>query len=176
MSKTQNQICDFFLVCASTVSLRTSAHFHFSLLCAGEGNRNPLLCSCLENPRDGGAWWASVHGVAQSQTRLKRLSKLWYQTLLMRLAMWKHILIHCGQSIYWHRPNVGYVEIFIIVPRVFMIMLQLFILVQKTRHDAGLVWWWCSVSHLCRIICNPMDCSPSGSTVHGNLQARVWSE
>ena len=40
----------------------------------GEGNGNPLQCSCLENPRDGGAWWAAVSGVAQSQTRLKRLS------------------------------------------------------------------------------------------------------
>ena len=48
--------------------------FHFSLSFIGEGNGNPLLCSCLENPRDGGAWWAAVHGVAQSQTRLKRLS------------------------------------------------------------------------------------------------------
>ena len=47
--------------------------FHFSLSCIGEGNGNPLQCSCLENPRDGGAWWA-VYGVAQSQTRLKRLS------------------------------------------------------------------------------------------------------
>ena len=49
-------------------------HFHFSLSCFGEGNGNPLQCSCLENPRDGGAWWAAVYGVAQSQTRLKRLS------------------------------------------------------------------------------------------------------
>ena len=49
-------------------------HFHFSLSCIGEGNGNPLQCSCLENPRDGGAWWAAVYGVAQSQTRLKRLS------------------------------------------------------------------------------------------------------
>ena len=49
-------------------------HFHFSLSCIGEGNGNPLQCSCLENPRDGGIWWASVYGVAQSQTRLKRLS------------------------------------------------------------------------------------------------------
>ena len=44
------------------------------LSCIGEGNGNPLQCSCLENPRDGGAWWAAVYGVAQSQTRLKRLS------------------------------------------------------------------------------------------------------
>ena len=49
--------------------------FHFSLSCIGEGNGNPLQCSCLENPRDSGAWWASVCGVAQSRTRLKRLSR-----------------------------------------------------------------------------------------------------
>ena len=49
-------------------------HFHFSLSCIGEGNGNPLQCSCLENPRDGGAWWAAVCGVSQSRTRLKRLS------------------------------------------------------------------------------------------------------
>ena len=49
-------------------------HFHFSLSCIGEGNGNPLQCSCLENPRDGGAWWSAVSGVAQSRTRLKRLS------------------------------------------------------------------------------------------------------
>ena len=49
-------------------------HFHFSLSRNGEGNGNPLQCSCLENPREGRAWWAAVYGVAQSRTRLKRLS------------------------------------------------------------------------------------------------------
>ena len=49
-------------------------HFHFSLSCIGEGNGNPLQCSCLENPRDWVAWWDAVYGVAQSRTRLKRLS------------------------------------------------------------------------------------------------------
>ena len=49
-------------------------HFHFSLSCIGERNGNPLQYSCLENPRDRGAWWAVVYGVAQSRTRLKRLS------------------------------------------------------------------------------------------------------
>ena len=48
-------------------------HFHLSLSCTGEGNGNPLQCSCLENPRDRGAWWAAVYGVTQSRTRLKRL-------------------------------------------------------------------------------------------------------
>ena len=49
-------------------------HFHFSLSCIGEGNDNPLQCSCLENPRDGGACWAAVSGVTHSWTWLKRLS------------------------------------------------------------------------------------------------------
>ena len=49
-------------------------HFHFSLSCIGEANGNPFHCSCLENPRDRGAWYAAVSGVAQSRTRLKRLS------------------------------------------------------------------------------------------------------
>ena len=49
-------------------------HFHFSLSCIGEGNGNPLQCSCLDNPRDGRAWWAAVYGVAQSRTQLTWLS------------------------------------------------------------------------------------------------------
>ena len=49
-------------------------HFHFSLSCIGGGNGNPLQCSCLENPRDEGAWWTAVYGVIQSRTQLKRLS------------------------------------------------------------------------------------------------------
>jgi len=49
-------------------------HFAFSLSCIGEGNGNPLQCSCLENPRDGAAWWAAISGVTQSRTRLKWLS------------------------------------------------------------------------------------------------------
>ena len=49
-------------------------HFHFSLSCIGEGNGNPLQCSCLESPRNGRAWWAAIYGVAQRQTQLKQLS------------------------------------------------------------------------------------------------------
>ena len=60
-------------------------HFHFSLSRIGEGNGKPLQCSCLENPRDSGAWWAAVYGVAQSWTRLKRLSS-------SRISMsWSHV-------------------------------------------------------------------------------------
>ena len=59
-------------------------HFHFSLSCIGEGNGNPLQYSCLENPRDGGAWWAAVYGVAQSRTWLKRLSSSSSNTIASR--------------------------------------------------------------------------------------------
>ena len=59
--------------------------FHFSLSCIGERNGNPLQCSCLENPRDGGAWWAAIYGVAQSWTRLKRLSSSSRQVTLRSL-------------------------------------------------------------------------------------------
>ena len=61
-------------------------HFHFSLSCTGEGNGNPLQCSCLENPRDSGAWWAAVYGVAQSRTRLKQLSSSSRLSFCVRLV------------------------------------------------------------------------------------------
>src|SRR5574337_278188 len=54
-----------------------------SLSCIGEGNGNPLQCSCLESPRDRGAWWAAVSGVTQSRTRLKRLSSSIYHHLIL---------------------------------------------------------------------------------------------
>ena len=63
-----------FLAFINRLLSTASLHFHFSLSCIGEGHGNPLQCSCLENPRDGGAWQGAVYGVAQSQTRLKRLS------------------------------------------------------------------------------------------------------
>ena len=55
-------------------SLRVGHNFHFLFSCIGEGNGNPLHCSCLGNPRDGEAWWAAVYAVAQSLTQLKQLS------------------------------------------------------------------------------------------------------
>ena len=69
-------------------------YFHFSLSCIGEGNGNPLQCSCLENLKDGEAWWAAVYGVAQSRTRLKWLSSssnhyhhpLYYQNSLRMIT------------------------------------------------------------------------------------------
>ena len=67
-------------------------HFHFSLACIGEGNGNPLKCSCLENPRDGGAWWAAVYGVAQSRTQLKRLSSSSSSSSRCKLSM-RHTIL-----------------------------------------------------------------------------------
>ena len=65
--------CSHWGPCQSDTTERL--HFHFSLSCIGEGNGNPLQCSCLENPRDRAGWWAAIYGVAQSQTRLKRLRR-----------------------------------------------------------------------------------------------------
>ena len=81
-------------------------HFHFSFSCIGEGNSNPLQCCCLEDPRDGGAWWAAVYGVAQSDT-LKRLSSgssRWF--LLKRLTpMGRVMAFGCGYYIPRAHPD-----------------------------------------------------------------------
>ena len=86
-------------------------HFHFSLSCIGEGNGNPLQCSCLGNPRDRGAWWAAIYGVAQSRTRLKQLSSsnssilvlttshCWYG-VKMREHQWKCFVESPSKMIY----------------------------------------------------------------------------
>ena len=62
-------------------------HFHFSLSCIREGNGNPFQCSCLENPRNGEAWWAAVYGVAQSRTRLKWLSSSSHSSKPLHLVL-----------------------------------------------------------------------------------------
>ena len=75
--------------------------FHFSLSCIREGNGNPLQCSCLENPRDGGAWWAAVYGVAQSRTQLKWFSSIHTHTytliasfIMYQMLYWVHVYIY----------------------------------------------------------------------------------
>ena len=70
-------------------------YFHFSLSCIGEGNGNPLQCSCLENPRDGGAWWTAIYGVAQSWTWLKQLTSSSSMFKNNSLFIWNsHIIEH----------------------------------------------------------------------------------
>ena len=77
-------------------------YFHFLLSCIGEGNGNPVRCSCLENPRDSGAWWAAVYGVAQGWTRLKRLSSssssssFVASSLEILVTTWAHLLASEG--------------------------------------------------------------------------------
>ena len=73
-------------------------HFHFSLSCIEEGNGNPLQCSCLENSRDGGAWWAAVYGIAQSWTRLK-----WFSSSSSRAHRWDWRVIVHGIAKSWTR-------------------------------------------------------------------------
>ena len=74
-------------------------HFHFSLSCIGEGNGHPLQCSCLENPRDGGAWWAAVYGVAQSRTRLKQLS-----------SSSSYVYVYCVYVGWWGLMAIGDID------------------------------------------------------------------
>ena len=72
------------------------SNFNFTFM-LGEGNSNPLQCSCLENPRDGGAWWNAVYGVTQSWTQLKRLSSSSYSAPLIHMSVFVPIL-HCFDS------------------------------------------------------------------------------
>ena len=65
----------------------------------GEGNGNPLQCSCLENPRDGGAWWAAVYGVAQSRTRLKRLSSSMTEVILSSFHIQTHLILKTNYEV-----------------------------------------------------------------------------
>ena len=77
-------------------------HFHFSLSCVGEGNGNPLQCSCLENPRDRGACWAAIYGVSQSRTRMKQLSSSsnyfktlwWFLPYIHMNQPWVYMITH----------------------------------------------------------------------------------
>ena len=76
-------------------------HFHFLFSCIGEGNGNPLQCSCLENPRDGGAWWAAIYGVAQSWTRLSDFTFTFHFRALEReMATHSSVLA-------WRIPEMG---------------------------------------------------------------------
>jgi len=84
-------------------------HFHFSLSCLGEGNGNPLQCSCLENPRDGRAWWAAIYGVARGQTRLKRLSSSSMLDRYYEGSTTMTLLIACGWKEYgiWGQADLN---------------------------------------------------------------------
>ena len=82
-------------------------HFYFSLSRNGEGNGNPLQCSCLENPRDGRAWWAAIYGVAQSRTRLKWLSSSSSRAIPQDSLMNIWEIWFCGLSAWKLWPGTG---------------------------------------------------------------------
>ena len=144
--------------------------FHFSLSCIGEGNGSPLQCSCLENPRDGGAWWAAIYGVSQSRTRLKWLSS---SSNLKDLA-----LPQCSK--------IGYKRVmtfWLMIQSLALVSLQLTTTMpsssltfsymhKKCRSNMGTTSLarFSSVSQLCLTLCNPTDCSMPGLPVHHQLQ------
>jgi len=78
-------------------------HWVTSLSCIGEGNGNPLQCSCLEKPRDGGAWWAAVYGVAQSWTRLNRLSSSIYSVKKNGMYLYQMLKLPILYCLQWSR-------------------------------------------------------------------------
>ena len=131
-------------------------HIHFSLSWIGEGNGNPLQCSCLENPRDGGAWWAAISGVAQSRTRLKRLSssmcKIFYRCVVKYLYM---NIRHQKEN---HKARC---------------------LSPEGKTQVCVCVCLCGHAHVhvpvqsCPTLCDPMDCNPPGSSIRGILQARI---
>ena len=133
-------------------------HFHFSLSCIGEGNGTPLQCSCLENPRDGGAWWAAVYGVAQSRTRLKRLS-----SSIQDLKRIKTDELPLCQN---HIDLCVYIKLITYEP---IFLKDIIVCVCLRTHARMCV----IVTQLYPTLCHPMDCSPPGSSVHGILQARI---
>ena len=82
-------------------------HFHFLLSCIGEGNGSPLQCSCLENPRDGGAWWAAIYGVAQSRTQLKWFSSSNITMLTEKRAQSRYVL----PTVCWRFHSISKINI-----------------------------------------------------------------
>ena len=104
-------------------------HFHFSLSSTGKGNGNPLQCSCLENPRDGGAWWAAVYGVAQSRTRLKRLSSSsktvpnYYVLKTFYYFHYLHFVIVHFQNSYYFLPRMVLIFVYSLQSGVLLLIL-----------------------------------------------------
>ena len=127
-------------------------HFDLSLSCIGEGNGNPLQCSCLENPREGGAWWAAIYGVAQSWTQLK-----WLQfSSVVQSCPTLCDPMNCSTPdlpVHHHLPKFTQITSIESVMPSSMLHAKLPLLY--------LTLW------------DPMDCSPPDSSVHGILQARV---
>ena len=130
-------------------------HFHFSLSCIGEGNGNPLQCSCLENPRDEGAWWAAVYGVTQSWTRLK-----WLSSSSGRVSS---LVVKClGDSASTPKAQGLICEL---TPLCKHLLNSTFSVLAQTWHSFLSERKWSEVAQSCPTLCNPMDCSLPGSSL-----------
>ena len=143
---------------------------HFSLSGIGEGNGNPLQCSCLENPRDGGAWWAAVYVVAQSRTRLSDLAAAAGNSVTIFRETSKNSLKSVPRTSGACFPNTA-------TFRSASAALDTNVLYKEHYFPRNLCF-------LCACVCakslqsyltlwDPMDCSPPGLSVHGILQAKV---
>ena len=122
-------------------------HFHFSLSCIGEGNGNPLQCSCPENPREGGAWWAAVYGVAQSRTRLKWLSS----SIVIKAT--KCQLLPLLRLLFY---NLN-------------LIVMAFDNNSKSKTGYSRAHQFSSVAQSCLTLCEPRDCSVPGFPLHHQL-------
>ena len=129
-------------------------HFHFSLSCVGEGNGNPLQCSCLENPRDRGACWAAIYGVSQSRTRMKQLSSSsnyfktlwWFLPYIHMNQPWVYMITHPDPPS--NLPPHPITQSHPSAPAL-----------STLSHASNLDWW--SVSHMtiCMFQCYPLKSS-----------------
>ena len=151
--------------------------FHLSLSCIGEGNGNPFQCSCLENPRDGGAWWASVCGVTQSQTRLKRLSSSSSRHPVFCLSVHQGSLgFGCccccvasvvSDSVRPHRQQPTRLHHPWDSPgKNTAVGCHFLLQYMKVKSES-------EVPQSCPTLCDPIDSSPPGSTIPVILQART---
>ena len=132
-------------------------HFRFSLSYVGEGNGNPLQCSCLENPRDGGAWWAAVYRVIQSRTQLKWLSS----------SSMKYV-----PHMPWHKALKYFLKAFYLNITRMLVMMNWVNLVKQSPswgHFYHSVQF-SSVSQSCPTLCDPMNCSTPGLPVHHQVR------
>ena len=154
-------------------------HFHFSLSCIGEGNGNPLQCSCLENPRDGGACWAAVYGVARSRTQLKGLSS-------SSSSQVSRVLPETLGAWFYHRTwpwdldfhGVSSTQLFFVEGHAYAEATNIKV-AAVTGKAYGTAFMALagkgSITQSYPTLCDPMDCSLPGSSVHGTLQQEYWS-
>ena len=144
-------------ILGAAVSLSKSFAVNCQGLCEipGEGNGIPLQCSCLENPRDGGAWWAAVYGVAQSRTQLKRLSG---SSSEIQRSIWELTSGQCSSLI-----SLISISSSAYKPCMYFWQLYAWIIYTATAKSF----------QSCPTLCDPIDGSPPGSPVPGILQART---